>query len=81
MKRSIVAIVLCAVCGLANAADEGQAIPAFRDLDTNKDGFVNTAEAKAWSDLTVMFEHIDMNQDGKLDKAEYAALQANEEDK
>jgi Ca2+-binding EF-hand superfamily protein len=81
MKRTIIALVLCAVSGLAIAADDSQAAPAFRDLDTDKDGFVNKKEAMAWSDLTAVFEHVDMNQDGKLDKSEYAALQANEADK
>ncbi|MDH5648307.1 MAG: EF-hand domain-containing protein [Gammaproteobacteria bacterium] len=77
MKKAILTGILFAMCGSAAVADETKGAPAFRDLDTDKDGFINSKEATAWSDLSAVFEHIDMNEDGKLDSTEYAALQAN----
>lgn len=77
MKTSLLSIILVLFSGSLFAADNANKAPQFRDLDTNKDGFVNSTEAKAWSDLQAVFPHIDLNEDGKIDKSEFAALQAN----
>ena len=46
---------------------------SMSQLDKNKDGSVDRAEAKASASLTAIFDKADTNKDGKLDAAELSA--------
>ncbi|HJW52578.1 MAG TPA: hypothetical protein VJ501_11245 [Burkholderiaceae bacterium] len=46
---------------------------SMSQLDKNKDGVVDRAEAKASASLTAIFDKADTNKDGKLDAAELSA--------
>ena len=46
---------------------------SMSQLDKNKDGAVDRAEAKASASLTAIFDKADTNKDGKLDAAELSA--------
>jgi hypothetical protein len=73
-KHMLTALVLMAVSGFAwagTAADKS----SFEALDTNHDGQISRDEAKKSADVSKKFVQADTNQDGKLDAAEFAALE------
>ncbi|NOQ45117.1 MAG: EF-hand domain-containing protein [Desulfobulbaceae bacterium] len=56
------------------AASAHAGTPAMEQVDTDKDGIISTAEAATAGISEEIFLKADMNQDGKLDAGEYAAL-------
>ena len=71
-KHLLTALALMTVSGLAWA---GSGKISFQDLDTNRDGQISLEEAKKAPDVSKRFVQADTNQDGKLDAAEFAALE------
>lgn len=71
-KHLLTALALMAVSGLAWA---GSGKASFEDLDTNHDGQISIDEAKKAPEVSKGFVRADTNQDGKLDAAEFAALE------
>jgi Ca2+-binding EF-hand superfamily protein len=71
-KHLLTALALMAVSGFAWA---GSGKISFQDLDTNRDGQISLEEAKKAPDVSKRFVQADTNQDGKLDAAEFAALE------
>ncbi|MHB1141552.1 MAG: hypothetical protein ACYC1T_07340 [Sulfuricaulis sp.] len=71
-KHTLTALALMAASGLAWAAG-GAA--SFQELDTNRDGQITLDEAKKSPDLKANFTQADANKDGKLDAAEFSALE------
>src|SRR5689334_10431855 len=51
----------------------------FARLDKNKDGYISKAEAKGEAELAKNFDKWDMNNDGKINRAEYLAAMAKED--
>jgi hypothetical protein len=51
----------------------------FAKLDKNKDGYISKLEAKGESELSKNFDKWDLNNDGKLNRAEYLAAMAKED--
>lgn len=81
MKRSmgVVAImtVLSALSMQSVSADASAEM--FGKLDTNADGYISVQEAEAHADLPDAFAEGDMNNDGRLDQAEFAKLEISDE--
>jgi hypothetical protein len=50
----------------------------FANLDKNKDGYISKAEAAADPVLAKDFDKFDLNNDGKLNRAEYLAARTKE---
>ena len=46
--------------------------PTFEQLDRNRDGYVDRAEALALPALDIVFNEADHRSDGRLDKVEFA---------
>ena len=63
------AAVLAAVSGIATAA-----LPPFTTLDQDQDGVISLEEASRSEEIARVFEKADVNQDGKLSRAEYDAI-------
>ena len=51
----------------------------FNRLDTNKDGFLTRAEAKADKDVARIFSKADTNKDGKLTEDEFVKARSKED--
>ena len=51
----------------------------FAKLDKNKDGYISKAEAKGEPELAKNFDKWDLNNDGKINRAEYLAAMAKED--
>lgn len=66
--------VLIAIFVLALAATSCFAGKLPTDIDTDKDGFISLKEAEKVPDLKEQFQALDVNKDGKLDKAELTLL-------
>ena len=71
-KYTFTALALMAASGLAWATG-GAA--SFQELDSNRDGQITLDEAKKSPDLKANFTQADANKDGKLDAAEFSALE------
>jgi Ca2+-binding EF-hand superfamily protein len=71
-KLTLTALALMTVSGFAWA---GSGKVSFQDLDTNHDGQISLEEAKKAPDIAKKFVKADTNQDGKLDEAEFAAME------
>lgn len=73
-KKHILAVLtLITVSGLAWAgADKA----TFQNLDTNNDGQITLDEANKSSEVKARFTQSDANKDGRLDAAEFSALEA-----
>jgi Ca2+-binding EF-hand superfamily protein len=59
----------------ASRSDES----GFAKLDKNKDGYISKAEAKGEPELAKNFDKWDLNNDGKINRAEYLAAMAKED--
>ncbi|MGN6314613.1 MAG: EF-hand domain-containing protein [Rhodanobacteraceae bacterium] len=57
--------------GLSQSMTPQQAAMAFRNMDTNHDGFVDQSEFMQGGDSGQRFAGCDTNHDGKLSEAEY----------
>jgi EF hand domain-containing protein len=51
----------------------------FAKLDKNKDGYISKEEAKSDAKLSSNFDKWDLNNDGKLNRAEYLGARAKED--
>lgn len=71
-KYTLTALALMTVSGMAWA---GSGDASFQDLDTNRDGQITLDEAKKSPDVKARFTQADANKDGKLDAAEFAAIE------
>jgi hypothetical protein len=71
-KYTLTALALMTVSGLAWA---GSGAASFQDLDSNRDGQITLDEAKKSPEVKAKFTQVDANKDGKLDAAEFAALE------
>jgi len=84
MKNYILLIILTSVCYSASAYercyDKQETVKKFKQLDTNKDGFLSKTEATAQPELTRYmeisnygygFEQGDINSDNVLDLHEF----------
>lgn len=71
-KYTLTALTLLTVSGLAWA---GSGAVSFKDLDTNHDGQITPDEAKKAPAVKSGFTKADINQDGALDAAEFAAFE------
>ncbi len=60
----------------ADEAKQPDSGAAFKQLDADKDGFVNKAEAERMKGLVAVFDTADENKDGKLDVAEFSKATA-----
>ncbi len=72
-KHLLTALTLITVSGLAWA---GSGKATFQDLDTNRDGQITLDEANKSPEVKNKFTQADANKDGKLDAAEFSALEA-----
>lgn len=70
-KHLLTALALMTVSGFAWAGSA----TSFQDLDANHDGQITPAEAKKSPEVNNKFTQADANKDGKLDAAEFAALE------
>jgi Ca2+-binding EF-hand superfamily protein len=61
----------------ANASRSDES--GFAKLDKNKDGYISRAEAKGEAELSKNFDKWDLNNDGKINRAEYLAAMAKED--
>ena len=61
----------------ANASRSDES--GFARLDKNKDGYISRAEAKGEPELSKNFDKWDLNNDGKINRAEYLAAMAKED--
>jgi hypothetical protein len=73
MKVLLPAVI--ATVGLSAAA-LAQELPAFEEVDTNRDGVISLSEASIVEGLDLA--SADANQDGVLDRAEYDQLSGQE---
>ena len=48
---------------------------SYQDLDKNQDGYINNDEAQDMPELAGQWTVTDTNQDGKVDKAEFALFE------
>jgi Ca2+-binding EF-hand superfamily protein len=58
--------------GLSTLALAAEALPAFEQVDTNRDGVISKSEAATVEGLD--FAKADANQDGMISREEYLAL-------
>jgi hypothetical protein len=56
----------------AGASMAAPSARTFEQIDRDKDGFIDSIEAQALGGLTAVLDGADANQDGKLDKVEFA---------
>jgi len=71
-KYTLTALSLMAASGLAWATG-GAA--SFQELDSHRDGQITLDEAKKSPEVKAKFTQADANKDGKLDAAEFSALE------
>ena len=74
-KHLFTALALMTVLTVSGFAWAGSGKISFQDLDTNRDGQISLEEAKKAPEVSKGFVRADTNQDGKLDAAEFAALE------
>ncbi len=74
-KHLFTALALMTVLTVSGFAWAGSGKVSFQDLDTNRDGQISLEEAKKAPEVSKGFVRADTNQDGKLDAAEFAALE------
>lgn len=71
-KSTLTALALMTVSGLAWAGSDAA---SFQNLDSNRDGQITLDEAKKSPEVKAKFTQADANMDGKLDAAEFAAIE------
>lgn len=77
MTRLLIGAVVAAMAAFAaNAADPKSM--TFKDLDTNKDGKLSSAEVASEATLTQNFRSADSDGDGALSQSEYDTWRASQ---
>jgi Ca2+-binding EF-hand superfamily protein len=66
--------ILTTVTALGCFALPVQAVPAFSEIDKDKDGFISATESIAVPGLSEQMIVLDKNADGRLSAAEFAVL-------
>jgi len=81
MKKSVgYTVILAGLLALSMQSVSADAkAEMFSELDVNADGFISVEEAEAHDDLPEAFADGDMNDDGRLDQAEFAKLEITDE--
>lgn len=72
--KAIAALVLAAASAIVYAQEPGSDA-RFRSLDRSGDGFVSRDEGKDAEELQARFTELDANNDNKLSREEYSALE------
>lgn len=73
--------MLKAVCGLMAllvfmpAFAESDSVDAFKELDTNRDGYISNQEATGETELLSDWKNVDKNSDGQLEMSEFSAFE------
>jgi Ca2+-binding EF-hand superfamily protein len=70
-KKVLLAAFVCSVSSTVFAGDA-----TYRALDENKDGYVSPEEAEAIPTLAEQWEKVDVNEDGKIDAAEFSSFES-----
>jgi Ca2+-binding EF-hand superfamily protein len=87
-KTVLIASAFALAAGSAFAADKEKSTvgnatrsddSGFAKLDKNKDGYISKLEAKGDVELSKNFDKWDLNNDGKINRAEYLAAMAKED--
>lgn len=55
----------------ATTRQDDASAPMFKELDTNKDGYVSRDEAKRSAEVTSRFSEIDADHDGRITTSEF----------
>ncbi len=76
LAASVIALGITAGPAVGQDATRIDADTQFTQLDGDHDGYVTRAEVAQLPGLAKAFEKFDTNRDGKLDRAEFAALVA-----
>ncbi len=74
LAASVIALGITAGPAVAQDTTRTDADTQFTQLDADRDGFVTKAEVTKLPGVAQRFEKFDLNKDGKLDRAEFAAL-------
>ena len=74
MTRILIGVIAAAAAVAAYAADPMSG--SFKDLDTNTDGKLSSAEVSSQSTLSADFSAIDADKDGYVSQSEYDAWKA-----
>ena len=69
MNKTLIPVLALLFSGAAVAGDD------FQSLDTDQDGYISTSEASKSDQLSSNWSKADSNVDGKVDKAEFSALE------
>jgi hypothetical protein len=73
ISKAVIGFSALALSVGAAWADNKDKDATFRSLDRNKDGYITPAEARGKTNLSKDFNTFDLNNDGKLNHAEYVA--------
>jgi len=71
MKKHILSIVIITLISVTAQAEDSTAIPFYK-LDTNHNDILSTDEAGVLPDIATQWFMMDKNNDGQLNRAEYA---------
>jgi len=75
MDRSLLLCLMC-LCAFSAGADtvavvDGSGFVAFNHLDSDNNGYVSRVEARTIVSVERVFDSVDINRDGLLDRREY----------
>ena len=74
MKKQILSAVFITLISATALAEDSATIP-FNELDTNHDDALSATETEALPELATQLSQLDINGDGQLNRAEYAAYE------
>jgi len=74
MKKHILSAVFITLISATAQAADSVTIP-FNELDTNQDNILSTDEAGVLPDIATQWSMMDKDNDGQLNRAEYATYQ------
>lgn len=68
-------LALAAVSPLVGGMEtKCKSVPPFAEADRDKNGYINSPEARAVHGLTALFKILDSDKNGAIDRKEYRAL-------
>ena len=73
-NRLLTIIAALSISGLASAADKDKL--DYESLDTDKDGKISKAEAKASSELNKQWKDLDVDRDNMINEGEFARFES-----